>query len=268
MTDEMHQERAGLGNEGPVSADRRERDIIRAFVDLSQELVDDYDVVEMLAQLTSNCASLLDVASAGLLLADHRGVLHLAAASSERTHHLEVLQLQRDEGPCLDCYRNQEAVIVPDLAAEAHRWPEFTRAALAAGYESVHAVPMRLRGIVLGTLGLFGDSVGRLEDDDLGLAQALAHVASVALINEKSAADRTTINTQLQHALTSRIAVEQAKGVIANTGGLQMDVAFNVLRRYARDHGRKLSDVAGELVNRTLRGEAVLQHARSAAILP
>ena len=248
--------------------ENRERDIIAAFVDLSNELVDGYDVVELLVRLTTNCARLLDVASAGLLLADARGVLHLVAASSERTHHLEVFQLQRDEGPCLDCYRRGEAVIVPDLGQEEQRWPQFYRAARSVGFVSVHALPMRLRNTVLGTLGLFGEVSGRLEDDDLALAQALVHVASVAIVNEKSAADRTTINSQLQHALTSRIVLEQAKGVIANAGSLGMDDAFKVLRRYARDHGSGLGDVATRVVNRELRGEEVLQHARSADILP
>ena len=246
-------------------ADQRERDIVRAFVDLSTELVNDYDMLEMLAQLTRNCASLLDVASAGLLLADPRGVLHLAAASSERTQELELIQLQRDEGPCLDCYRSGAAVTVPDMAAEQARWPQFSRAALGAGFKSVHAVPMKLRGNVLGALNLFGESVGRLEDSDLDLAQALAHVACVAIVNEKSASDHLTVNSQLQHALTSRIVLEQAKGVIANALGLEIDDAFMVLRGYARDHGRKLSEIAHEVVNRELRAETMVQRSQPAS---
>ena len=246
----------------------REHEIVRSFVDLSNELVDDYDVVEMLSQLTVHCASLLDISSAGLLLADGRGALHLMASSSERTHHLELFQLQRDEGPCLDCYRDREPVKVPDLESETARWPQFCEAAREVGFKSVHALPMRLRDNVLGTLGLFGEEIGSLEDEDLALAQALVHVASVALINERAANDRATINTQLQHALTSRIVVEQAKGVLAHAGGLDMSSSFTVLRRYARDNGRKLSEVAAEVVARELPHEALLQHARSAAVLP
>ncbi len=241
----------------------REHDIIRAFVDLSNELVGEYDVVDMLARLTANCAQLLDVASAGMLLADGRGVLHLVASSSERAHHLEVFQLQREEGPCLDCYRERTAVVVPDLAAEVKRWPQFSRAARSVGFQSVHALPMRLHDSVLGTLGLFGEQTGRLERDDLALAQALVHVASVAIVNEKAAADRATVNSQLQVALTSRIIVEQAKGVIAHTGSSGMDEAFAILRRYSRDHGRKLSEVAAEVVDRELTGDALLRHAQS-----
>lgn len=244
------------------SPERRERDIIRAFVSLSQELVDDYDVVDMLVELTINCAKVLDVASAGLLLADHRGVLHLAASSSERMESLELLQLQRDEGPCLDCYRDGAMITIDDLATspQARQWPQFAAAALKAGYHSVHAVPMKLRGHVLGGLGLFGDRTGQLEQDDLDLAQALAHVATIAIINGKSSTDRETVNAQLQHALTSRITLEQAKGIVAHSANLDMHDAFTVLRQYARRNNLKLTDVASRVVDRSLRSETLIGH--------
>ena len=244
-------------------AARREHDVLRAFVDLSSELVDDYDMLEMLSRLTTSCAQLLDVGSAGLLLADERGSLHLAAASSERTGQLELFQLQRDEGPCLDCYHEGTTVSVPDLEAATERWPQFAPAAVNAGFRSVHAVPMLLRGTVLGGLGLFGDRVGHLDDDDLDLARALAHVACVAIVNEKASADQGTVNTQLQRALNSRIVLEQAKGVIAHAGVLDVDDAFTELRRYARQHGRKLGAVAAEVVNRELRPQTILEHSRT-----
>lgn len=246
----------------------REREIIHAFVEMSNELVDDYDVVDVLTQLTGHCAHLLDVSSAGLLLADGQGVLHLAASSSERIHHLEIFQLQRAEGPCLDCFHDGQQVLVPDLEEQEQRWPQFSRAARDVGFRSVHALPMRLTGNVLGALGLFGDVPGTLDTDDLALAQALLHVASVAIVNDRSATDRATVNSQLQRALTSRIVVEQAKGVIAHANGLRMEDAFAVLRRYARDHGTKLSVTASQVVDRELENEVLIQHARSTAILP
>lgn len=241
----------------------REREIIQSFVDLSKELVEGYDMVDLLTSLTTNCAHLLDIASAGLLLADPRGTLHLIAASSERTHDLETFQLQRNEGPCLDCYRTGHPVIVADLTAEQQRWPRFCAAAEDAGFVSVHALPMRLRDAVLGTLGLFGTTPGGLDDEDLDLAQALVHVASVAIVNEKAAADRQLVNAQLEHALSSRIVLEQAKGVIATTGKLNMDQSFTVLRRYARDHGQHLSDVAARIVSRELAADQLLHPATS-----
>jgi len=246
----------------------RESEIVRAFVELTNELVDDYDVVDMLSQLTTNCAGLLGISSAGLLLADGRGVLHLVASSSERTHHLEVFQLQREEGPCLDCFHGAQAVLAPDLDAERERWPQFCRAASGVGFRSVHALPMRLRDTMLGTLGLFGDETGALGDDDLALAQALVHVASVAIVNTRAASERSTLNAQLQLALRGRVVVEQAKGVLAYAGGLEMDLAFTVLRRYARDHGRKLSEVAAEIVGRELSYGVILDHARGLDLLP
>lgn len=241
----------------------REREVTRAFVSLASNLANGYDVVDLLNELTVDCARLLDVASAGLLLADGRGVLHVMAASSERTRQLEVFQLQRAEGPCRDCFHEREAILVPDLAAEAARWPQFVPAALEAGFVSVHALPMRLRDNVLGALGLFGTTVGALGPDDLSLGQALADVASVALVQDNAAADRTAVNEQLQTALTSRVVLEQAKGVLAQQGELDMPQAFAVLRRYARDHNLPLTKVAQAIVSRALPAHAVLDHART-----
>lgn len=238
----------------------READVIRAFVELSNELVDDYDIVEVLTRLTTSCTELLDISSAGLLLADARGVLHLVASSSERSHDLEVIQLQRDEGPCLDCYRGGSPVLVPDLEDERDRWPQFCRAAREVDIRSVHALPMRLKHNVLGAIGLFGDGRGLLSDGDVALAQALVHVASVAVVNERAATDRATVADQLQRAVTGRMVVEQAKGVLAQAGDLAMAAAFAVLRRYAREHRRRLSEVAADVVGRRLGPAELLRH--------
>ncbi len=242
---------------------RTEDDVTRAFVSLAGALAAGEDVVELLSILTGQCARLLDVASAGLLLADERGVLHVLAASSERTRELEVFQLQREDGPCRDSYLEGASIKVPDLAADMTRWPQFAPHALAAGFASVHALPMRLRQEKLGTLGLFGTAVGRLDDDDLILGQALADVASVALVQDRTASDRAAINAQLQTALNSRVVLEQAKGVLAQQGALEMHEAFIVLRRYARDHDLRLTELATAVVERQVPGRQLLEHART-----
>ena len=244
--------------------DSRERDVTRAFVELASSLAKGYDVVELLSGLTTDCAQLLDIASAGLLLADGRGVLHVMAASSERTRQLEVFQVQRADGPCRDCYLDGTPVSAPDLAKETDRWPQFVPAALGAGFVSVHALPMRLRDKVLGALGLFGTTTGSLDPDDLSLAQALADVASVALVQDQVAADQRSLNEQLQTALDSRIVLEQAKGVLAQQGSLPMEEAFAVLRRYARDHNLRLTAVAEAVVMRRLPARELLARARGA----
>ncbi len=241
----------------------REREVTESFVALADSLVDGFDVVDLLIGLTQTCAQLLDIGSAGLLLADQRQVLHVVAASSEATRDLELFQLQRDQGPCLDCYRSGTPVNVPDLRGQAQDWPSFAAAALSAGFVSVHAVPMRLRDNVLGTLGLFGSRVGSLNEDDLRLAQALAHVASVSIVQSKVAADASAVTEQLQLALSSRVVLEQAKGSIAQRGAVSPDQAFEVLRSYARDHNLRLTDVAAAVVARTLPASMLIDHARS-----
>lgn len=234
-----------------MSADR-ERQVTEAFVSLASSLANGFDVVELLTGLTEDCVQLLDVASVGLLLADGLGDLHVLAASSEATRELEVFQLQRDQGPCRDCYHTGVPVSVPDLAAETDCWPLFAPRALQAGFASVHAVPMRLRETTLGALNLFGTSVGALRNEDLALAQALADVASVALVQDRAMTDRAAVVEQLQLALSSRVVLEQAKGVVAYVGELDMSQAFSALRRYARNHNERLTAVAEAIVNRTL----------------
>lgn len=240
----------------------REDDVVAAFVAMAGGLAAGDDVTELLGTLASECARLLDVAHAGLLLADRHGALHVVAASSERAADLEAFQVQRGQGPCHDAYSDGRAVLVADVAVAADRWPDFVPVALAQGVLSVHAVPLRLRERVLGALGLFGSSAGELNARDLRLAQGLADVATIALIQDRVATDREAVNEQLQTALNSRVVLEQAKGVLAQRG-LDMPDAYAVLRRYARDHNVKIADLASALVQRTLPASVVLDHAES-----
>jgi hypothetical protein len=240
----------------------REHAVTAAFVSIANSLVQGYDIVDLYSGLTRSCVSVLDIGAAGLLLADRSGVLQVVTASSEAAHSLELFMLQSKEGPCLDCFVSGAAVAVDDLAAVAARWPHFVPAALAVGMRSVHALPMRLRGSMLGTLALFGTRSGPLSSDDLMLGQALAHVASVALVADRAAADKNLVNDQLQTALNSRIVLEQAKGIIAQLGGLAMEDAFAILRRYSRDHNRRLSDVAADVVGRVLSARLLIDHCR------
>jgi len=241
-------------------AEAREQKVVQAFVEIAEGLARGVDAVDLLDRLAHNCVEILDVASAGLLLADEHGVLHVLAASSQAARELEVFQVQRDEGPCRDAYHAGARVDVPDLVAEADRWPAFVEAAVGAGYRSLHAVPLRLRASILGAMGLFSSRTGAMDEADHAVAQALADVASVALVQERASADQTALATHLQDVLSSRIAVEQAKGVIAYAGDLDVGQAFERLRRYARDHDLRLTDVAAAVVERRLTSGAVLAH--------
>lgn len=246
----------------------RETQIVEAFVALARGLADGVESAELLDVLTERCVAILDVAAAGLLLGDGRRHLHVLAASSQSTRDLEVFQIQSDEGPCRDCYRSGTPVSVPDLAEATDRWPRFVPRARSAGFASVHAVPMRLRDDVLGALGLFGSSPGSLQTRDLEVAQALADVATVALLQENATADRAAVTAQLQTALNTRIVLEQAKGVLAYAGGLDVVAAFDALRRYARDHNLRLSAAASAVVARHVSAREVLDHERARARHP
>lgn len=241
----------------------REDEIVTAFVSIAGSLAQGHDVNELLTQLAADCSRLLDVNAVGLLLADARGALHVVAASSERVADLEAFQAQRAQGPCHTCYLDGEPVNVPDLAAAAARWPDFAAVAAKAGVVSVHAVPMRLRDNTVGALNLFGTTPGALKEADLRLAQALADVATIALIQERAASDRDIVNEQLQKALDSRVILEQAKGVLSFSGDLDMPGAYAALRTYAQDHNIKLTELARALVNRAVPADLVLDHART-----
>ena len=237
-------------------------EVSRALISLTSRLAGGADVVDLLTDLTGLCVQLLPIASAGLLLADGRGGLHVLAASSERPRELEALQVQRDEGPCRDSYLSGTPVSVPDLAQQATRWPLFAPHAQQAGFASAHALPMRLIGARLGALGLLGTQVGALNADDLRLGRALADVASLALAQDRTPG-HPRLTEQLQTAHSSRVVVEQAKGFVAQHGELDMVEALQVLRRYAHDHNLHLTDVARDVATRRLPGRQVLTHAQA-----
>jgi transcriptional regulator with GAF, ATPase, and Fis domain len=242
-----------------MSADQgtRERALAEAFVTLADTLVTDYDVIDVLHQLTVECVELLRVDAAGLLLSDQRGTLQMAAASTERARVVELFQLQSDEGPCLDCFRTSQPIAAPDLRGMTE-WPRFIAHTLDTGYRSVHAVPMRLRTETIGALNLFGIEPRALGPNELRIAQALADVATIGILQERAIRRRDVLAEQLQVALNSRVIIEQAKGVLAERGQLEMDRAFEVLRGYARSTQQRLSDVALGVVNRTIAADVVL----------
>jgi len=230
-----------------VTQTPRETRVLDAVVSLVDNLLEDFDIVDLLTELTERCAELLDVDAAGFLLADPLDQLRLLAATTEEARELELFQLQADEGPCVDCYSTGQPVSVADLSAASRRWPRFVPAALDAGFASVHAVPMRAAGIVLGALGLFGSRPGELSEADRLVAQTLAHVACVAILQER-APTPATVMPQLRSALASRVIVEQAKGFLRETLDISVEEAFRLLRAYARANGEHLTDVARRLM--------------------
>jgi transcriptional regulator with GAF, ATPase, and Fis domain len=225
----------------------RETRVLAAVVSLVDSLLDDFDVVDLLTQLTERCVDLLDVEAAGFLLADPLGQLRLLAATSEQARDIELFQLQADDGPCVQCYATGHPVSVADVRSDPSQWPRFAGAARDAGFAAVHAVPMRVAGKVLGALGLFGIRPGVLDDADLLVAQTLTHIACVAIIQEESPTPLTVL-PRLKAALASRVVIEQAKGFLRERLDVEVDVAFTLLRAYARSRREHLTDVAAQLM--------------------
>jgi GAF domain-containing protein len=230
-----------------VTDTTRETRVLDAVVSLVDTLLVDFDVVDLLTELTERCAELLDIASAGFLLADPLKQLRLVAVTSEQARELELFQLQADEGPCVDCFVTGQPVSIANLHTEAKRWPRFVPTALDAGFASVHAVPMRAAGLVLGALGLFGAHPRVLSDADLLVGQTLAHIACVAILQER-APTPSTVMPQLRSALARRVVVEQAKGFLRESLDVSVEEAFQLLRTYSRTHRRHLTEVARRLV--------------------
>jgi len=226
--------------------------LVRTLVELADSLVDDFDVVELLSLLADRCVGVLAVSAAGVMLVAPEGDLRVVASSSEAMRVVELFELQSDEGPCLDCYKSGKAVLNEELTAADSSWPRFASVAIDAGFRSVHALPMHLRGAVIGAINLFGTDEGPLSAEDAAAGQALADVATIAILQQRVASESRLLIDQLNTALTSRVVIEQAKGVLAERAGLSMESAFQAMRHYARDRNLHLVDIARSVVDKTL----------------
>lgn len=238
----------------------REEMITETLVHLADNLVSNYDANEMFYVLVDSCRSVLKVDHAGLMLIDPSGGMRVVAATSEATHLLELLQIQNDEGPCLDAVSSGIPVGTgplrgPDAAA---RWPRLAAGAVQAGFTSITALPMRLRHEVLGALNLFFTEDRMPDDRDVSVAQAFADIGTIAILQDRASHDARLVIDQLQRALDSRIVIEQAKGRVAQHAGVDIETAFGFIRRYSRDHNLRLSEVASELIAGTLSSGVVV----------
>jgi transcriptional regulator with GAF, ATPase, and Fis domain len=232
---------------------RNEREVLRALVEVADTFVADYDVVDFLHRLAERCVTLLDVDEAGVMLVGSTGGLRYVASSSEQMRLVELLELQHEEGPCLDAYVHGRVTVSARAEETEQRWPQFASHARDAGLESLAGVPMRLRLDRIGALNLFSRRSGGLSHEDQRVAQAMADVATIGVLQARAIHDGQVIASQLQTALESRIAIEQAKGIIAEHLAISVDDAFAMLRGYARKNNDKLTDTARRVVSRALR---------------
>jgi GAF domain-containing protein len=230
----------------------REAVLLRTLVELADNLVDDFDVIDVLTILNMRCVETLDVAAAGVMLAAPSGQLHVVASSTDTMRVLELFELQANEGPCVDCHRSGQPIVNLELSAVGGRWPRFSARAMAEGFNSVHALPMRFRSLTIGALNMFRIGTGALNDNDVIAAQALADVASIAIAQYHAAVDAQVLSDQLNQALTGRTIIEQAKGRISEAAGIDMDRAFQRLRLHAQAHHLRLTDLSRDVADGSL----------------
>jgi GAF domain-containing protein len=234
----------------------RESDVVRSLVEMADTLVDDYDVVDLLTGLANRCVALLGASAAGVMLASPAGGLRLVASSSEAMRLLELFELQAQQGPCLDAFRTGESIKYEDLRADAGRWPLFGTAATEAGFQSAVALPLRLRDVTLGALNMLSVSRDPMAEADLVVARAFADLAALSIIQHRASTEAQRLNEQLSGALTSRVVIEQAKGVISERAGVSLAEAFSRLRAFSRHRNLRLTDVARSAVDGTLDARA------------
>ncbi|WP_144766073.1 GAF and ANTAR domain-containing protein [Curtobacterium sp. 9128] len=236
----------------------RETRLVDTFVALTDNLVADYDVLDVLQTLVDRSVELFDAAAGAIHLLNRDGALEVAASTSERSGFIGLLQLNAGEGPCITAVTTGELVTSEDIASLAERWPRFAAASKDHGYRSVHAIPLRLRDDVIGSLNLFRELDGALNGADARAAQALADVATISILQQRTMRDATVTAEQLQYALDAKVPIEQAKGYVARALSVDVDTAREVLRRYARSVQRKLSEVAVEVADGTIPLDDVL----------
>ncbi|OUE23120.1 GAF and ANTAR domain-containing protein [Clavibacter michiganensis] len=226
----------------------REELLVRAFVTLADSMVSDYDMIDLLQTLVDQATDLFDAAASGIILGPDAERLEVVVSTSERSRFVGLMQLRAGEGPCVEAVTSGEVVSVVNTGEIADRWPAFAAAAAGEGYVSVHAIPLRLRGQMLGSLNLFRNHEGALNEADATAAQALADVATISVLQERTIRDSNMVRDQLHRALDSRVVIEQAKGIIAQLHGVDMDEAFQMLRGHARERRVTLAVVSTEVV--------------------
>jgi GAF domain-containing protein len=231
----------------------REEWLAHTFIELADTLVADFDLIDFMSTLVDRLSELLESSEVGLALGSASGELRVLASSSERMRLLELIEIQTDEGPCRDCFRDGVRVVNQRLDESNDRWPTFAAQARAAGFQMVHAIPLRLRDETIGAMNIFNPNLTELTPQEVNLAQALADAATIGILQERAVSHGVELAAQLQRALDSRVVVEQAKGIVGERLHIEMDAAFDLIRGYARGHRRRLSEVAAAVISGELR---------------
>ena len=228
-------------------------DVAAAFAELAETLASDLNIDTYLAAVCRLCVRLVEADSAAILYAaGDDGDSVSAAASDERSRMLALGApgtregVRPPDGPWTDCRQTGQLITIADLRAKLDRWPWFAKTALQAGYTTVTLVPVSSPDGIVGALALLGGTTPDVAGILLALSLADAAGAGMAVSREHRRQEAAI--TQLQSALTSRVVIEQAKGILAERWKVAPDEAFCHLRRHARSSQRGLPEVARSVI--------------------
>ena len=231
-----------------MSTSNKDDNFFARIVSLADALATDFDVLEAANLLVNGCVDFLPVRDAGIVVENEQHRLQVLATTSEETRIMEFLELQSNEGPCLEAFDNGTPVEAPDLIGGGERWPTFRTNALGLGFRSAYAVPLHMHDRTIGALNLFCTTPRGLDDREIETAGQLATMATLGIMTHWTVSHHETLSRQLQHALDSRVVIEQAKGVVAERSGVSMGTAFELIRSAARSSRRPLVEVAEDVV--------------------
>ena len=213
-------------------------------------LTDPYAASDVLHMLVQNVGVVIGASGAGVLLV-RQGRYVYTTSSRASVAALERVVEKHQLGPCVEAGNSRRAVAVKDLRAGAYlaKFPAYVAEARRRHIRAVACVPMLAGETSIGALGLYERDCRDWSTDDLRVAAILAKLASSYVVHAKELDEQRRLTGQLQHALNSRIVIEQAKGVVAVQRGVGIDQAFELMRKRARDNNERLRDVCAEVVS-------------------
>ena len=215
------------------SREQQDEQVSNALVEFIKALTQQHTVEGVLELLADYCLEMLPVDGVGVLLLEEQQ-LTVATTNSKVGDAVERLEVELEEGPCVECVRVGHPVFVPDLAAATDRYPNFAPRALEAGAGAIHALPMTGHGELVGSLNIVSASPRELSDTGLSTARMLCDVAVSYIFAVRLHEETSELAGQLQNALDTRVLIEQAKGIMSERHGDSMSDAFERLRKYAR----------------------------------
>jgi hypothetical protein len=217
-------------------------------------------------RLCELCAEVTEMSGAGIMLMSGDVPRGSVCVTNDVSDLIEQLQFTLGEGPCVDAYDHDRPVLEPDLAhPSVARWQAFSGPALDAGVRAIFGFPLQVGAVRLGALNLYRDRAGGLTDEQHGDALVVAEIAAQTVLLLQAEAPAGTVSVELEADADFHTVVHQASGMVAAQLETTVGHALVRLRSYAFGNDRPLTDVAKEVVARTIRFEDTVGEAESTA---